>query len=183
MKLDAEKLTVIVLNRCKFGVFAAGHGAVAGGHFEQLVAVGIPHARGLRHVLEERAFGIDRQCAEAVFALFSARDFTTKNQRHQVDAVADAEDRHAELEDVLVRERRLGRIHARRSAGEDHAAHAGLLELGGGRRIMEDPGIDVALADATGDDLRVLRSEIQNGDSLRHGNGCLGFVVGKMAVG
>jgi hypothetical protein len=85
--------------------------------------------------------------------------------------VADAEDRHAEVEDRAVRMRRLLRVHALRPAREDHADHAIGLQLRGGCGIVVDFREDLALADAAGDDLRKLGAKIKDSDGLRHGKG------------
>ena len=74
--------------------------------------------------------------------------------------VTDAEHGDAEIENFFVRQRCVLRIHAGRSAGEDDAAGFQRGDLGGGRVVVQDGGIDVALADAARDDLRVLRAEV-----------------------
>jgi len=74
----------------------------------------------------------------------------------------------AQLEDRGIRMRRGLRIDALRAAGEDDAHHAFLTEFGRRRAVVVDLRIDLALADAAGDDLRQLGTEIENSNCLRH---------------
>src|SRR6266516_2024979 len=88
--------------------------------------------------------------------------------RQDLNAVTDAQDRNAEFEDGLVRQRRVLGIHARRSAGKDQPARLERGDFLRRRVIAEDGGINVALADAARDDLRVLGPEIENDNLLVH---------------
>ena len=60
------------------------------------------------------------------------------------------------------------RINAGRPAGQNDSARLERGDFRGGRVEAQDGGIDVALADAARDDLRVLRPEIQNDDLFVH---------------
>ena len=135
----------------------------------ELVAVGVPDLERGREILEERAARVvDGEVALAVFALLAFLDLAAVEVREELHAVADAQDGHAELEDGLVRQRRVLRIHAGGPAGEDEAAG---LERGDFRRrgvVAQDGGIHVALADAARDDLRVLGTEVEDDDLLVH---------------
>jgi len=62
------------------------------------------------------------QRAFAEFALLSRLDLAAEKVCEDLDAVADAEDRNAELENVLVGQRRIFGINAGRAAGKDEAA-------------------------------------------------------------
>jgi hypothetical protein len=70
---------------------------------------------------------VDRR--RAVFALALRRDLATEHVRHEVHAVADAEDREPAVEDRGLDLWRVRVVHARRAAGEDHAHDIALLEL------------------------------------------------------
>jgi hypothetical protein len=48
----------------------------------------------------------------AEFAALAPGDFSAEEMTHELQAVADAEDRHAEIEDLAVGMRRLIRLHA-----------------------------------------------------------------------
>ena len=117
---------------------------------------------------EERAEGVlDAECAFAVFALLARLDLAAQVLGQQLQAVADAEHGDAELEDRGVGQRRGLRIHARRAAREDDALGLERRDFRGGRVVAQDDRIDVALADAPRNDLRVLRAEVQDDDLLR----------------
>ena len=169
MELQAEKFLRAVFNRGVFGIFRDGDGFETVGNFRELVAVGIPDLQRLRQFGEQRAACVlHRERAFAVFALLAFLDLAAEKLREQLHAEADAQHRHAELENIFVRQRRVLRINARRPAGQNDAARLHRGDFGGGRVEAEDGGIDVALAHAPGDDLRVLRTEIQDDNFFRH---------------
>ena len=100
--------------------------------------------------------------ARPIFAVMTGLHFAAKLRRHQLLAVADAEDRHAGLED---RPRGAGRAffqHRGRTAGQDHRLG---LQRGEGRLGLLEGGdlaIDAGLANAAGDQLGHLRAEIDD---------------------
>ena len=102
----------------------------------------------------------------AELAFDPRRDPPAQLLRHGLHAVADAEHRYAELID---RGRRPGRVcigHRFGAAGEDHAARPEGAHLG----VAHIPGMDFAVhaqfADAAGDELRVLRAEVEDQDAV-----------------
>ena len=118
---------------------------------------------------KQRAGGVlHRERAFAVFALEAFLDLAAEKLREQLHAVTDAEDGHAQLENVFIRQRRVRGINTGRPAGQNDAAGLELGDFRGGRVIAQDCGIDVALADAPRNDLRVLRAEIENDDLFVH---------------
>ena len=60
--------------------------------------------------------------------------------------------------------RGFGPVDARGPAGEDDPGRLELFELLGAGLKREDLGVDLAFAHTTRDDLRILRSEIEDGD-------------------
>ncbi len=84
----------------------------------------------------------------------------------QLGAVADAEDRHAEVVDTGVDGGRPVDVDRGRPAGEDDPGGASLGELGGGDRVGHDLAVDVGLADPTGDELGVLGAEVDDEDGV-----------------
>lgn len=74
----------------------------------------------------------------------------------QLQAVTDAQNRHAQLENVRVVGGRIGGVHRVRAARYDDAAVVGRTERLGGRVQRQNVGQDLQLADAPVDDLRVL---------------------------
>ena len=116
----------------------------------------------LPDAIEERRFRDRLDLGAAVFAVMAALHLAAELRRHQLLAVADAEDRDAGLEDHLRRARRAFLQHRGRPAGEDHRLG---FQRGEGRfrlLIGRDLAIDAGLADAAGDQLRHLRAEIDD---------------------
>ena len=134
--------------------------------------MGIPDLQRLRQVGEQRTEAVfDPQGALCRYSRFvPGLDFAAEIMREQLQAVTDAQHGNAELENVRVRQRRVFGIHTGRAAGQDHAFGRERGDFRGGRVVAQDHGVDVALADAARDDLRVLRPEIQNDDLFGHGS-------------
>src|SRR2546425_10419986 len=97
----------------------------------------------------------------AVFALGPRLDLAAQILGQQLEAVADPEHRDTEVEDRAVRLGRLRRINTGGAAGEQEPAGPERGNYGCRGVIPEDHAIDVALANAPGDNLRVFRNEIQ----------------------
>ncbi len=104
----------------------------------------------------------DRGVAE--LAGMTALDAATQLRGHGLHAVADAEDRHAQIEHGIGHSRRTRLGHRLGSAGQDHAFRGITRDVS---RVMV-PGPDFAihadLAHAAGDQLRVLRAEVEDQD-------------------
>ena len=103
-----------------------------------------------------------------VLAVIALRSRAAQQVPEELDAVADAEDGHAQLENAAVRQRGVPRKHATRSAGKDDADHAVLPELRGGGLEVVDLRVDLALPDPARDHLGVLGTKIEDGDCLCH---------------
>ena len=100
----------------------------------------------------------------AEFALVGGFGRATQLRGHGLHAVADAQDRQAAVEHLLRRARRAVQRGRFRAARQDDALGAERGDLG---RVVV-PGPDFAvhpdLADAAGDQLRVLRAEVEDQD-------------------
>ena len=98
-----------------------------------------------------------------VFAPVGARRLAAESHVDETHAVADAEKRHRQLQ--IARRETFGRVvlvNARRSAGKDDSF--GLERVNFFQRDVErmDLAVNLGLADAAGDQLGVLRTEIEN---------------------
>ena len=131
-------------------------------------AVAVAHPDGIAFavapdILEQvarRLHHLDVGAAE--FAVMAALDRAAELRRHRHLAVADAEHRHAGVEDRLRRARRAGLVNRRGAAGEDDAARLHRGEGGGGFVEGDDLAVDPLLAHAPGDELGDLRAEIDD---------------------
>ncbi|CAB4834767.1 unannotated protein [freshwater metagenome] len=136
------------------------------------VEVAHPHLLLVGHPAPEQRSGRPhRQRRAAVLAATRAVDATAKLLGDELCAVANAEDRHAEVVHRAVdRWSTLG-VHRLGAAREDD--RRGLLghDLVDGDRVRHDLAVDVGLAHSTSDELRVLRAEVDDEhgvNALRH---------------
>ncbi len=100
----------------------------------------------------------------------AARPATTlppERQRRQLHAVADAEDRDAQLVDLGRDARRVRVVAGRRPAREDDPARRELADARHRQVERVDLGVDVLLAHPARDELRVLRAEVEDEDRGR----------------
>ncbi|KAG1544022.1 hypothetical protein G6F50_013922 [Rhizopus delemar] len=121
----------------------------------QLSALG--HQFGLLQRIA-RAIGVVQQ------GLFQRLDGQDQRRGQGLHAVADAEDRQATVEHFLRRGRGARQRGRFRATGQDDALGAERRDLG--RVVVPRPdfAVDAQLADAAGNQLRVLRAEIEDQD-------------------
>src|SRR5690606_20062521 len=98
----------------------------------------------------------------AVLTLVRRLDLAAEQMAEELHAVADAEHRHAELEDLRIDRGRPFLEHARRTAGEDDGGRREGLDGLGIHRARMDLAIDTQLADSPGDELGVLAAEVED---------------------
>ena len=127
-----------------------------------------------QHAVEQRRIVDDLELGAAELAGVPAFDLAAEGRHHGLLAIADAEHRHAGVENGLRRLRRARLMHAGRAARQDD----GLGQAGCKRRfgLVEghDLRIDARLAHAPRDQLGVLRAEIDDQHLVRvvrHGVG------------
>jgi len=100
----------------------------------------------------------------AVLALSGGANFAAERVDHELQSVADTEHGDAEIEDALIRERSVFVVHRRRAARENDSywrVAANFFQAGiEGKYDRED----FLFADAAGDELRILRAEVEDYD-------------------
>ena len=114
--------------------------------------------------LEETAGLGDVDRRWAVLALALGCDLAAENVRHEVHAVANAEDREPAVQDRRLDERGVLVVHARRSTREDHAHDTSALELLRGHVVGKDLAVHTGLTHAARDQLCVLGSVVEDRD-------------------
>ena len=129
-----------------------------------LVAVAHPHVDLPRHAGEQPVRLDDAATRPAVLAGRRPLDLAAEGLAGQVQPVADAQHGHAEAEDFRVALRRARLVDAGRPAGENDPHRGQLADPRGRDVVPDDLAVDVLLADPPGDQLRVLRAEIQHQD-------------------
>ena len=91
-------------------------------------------------------------------------DLAAESLRHQLVAVADAEHRNTEVEDRRVNLRASRLVDARRTTRKDDARGVPRSQFCRRQIVRDDLGIDVRLTYAPGDELRVLRAQVDDED-------------------
>src|SRR5690606_34679781 len=114
---------------------------------------------------------LDLELRAPVLAVLRLLDDTAQRMADPLQPVADAEHRHAERQDLRIREGRVGREHARRPAREHDAARLPGPDAVERQVAGVDLAVDAALADPARDELRVLTPEVQDQDAIAVGVG------------
>ena len=104
----------------------------------------------------------DENIGAAELAVMAGLDLAAELFAHRHLAIADAEHRHAELEHLLRRARRVGFGNAGRTTGEDDRPGRARRERGFGLVVRHDLAIDARLTHAPRDELGNLRAEIDD---------------------
>ena len=130
--------------------------AVAVAHPHRIFLADLPDTVGQRGRARDLHFGA------AELAMMAGLDLAAELDRHRLLAIADAEHRHAGLEDRRRRQRRVLVEHRSRTAGQDDAFRLHLAKGGFGFLERHDFAIDFLFAHATGNELRDLRAEIDD---------------------
>ena len=164
MELEAVEPPLGVLGGGHLGILGGGGDRKARREPADLVAVAHPAARPFPHAGKELSRLLDDQFRETVFPLVRPDDLAPQGVDHELQAVADPEDRDPELEDPLVHPRRSRLVDRGGAAGEDDP-----LGLEGADLFEADPrrfdlAVDLVFPDAPGDELVVLGSEIDDQD-------------------
>ena len=173
MELDAEELPLPVLD-CGIG---AGRGA---GRLDEAfrkpgdpVAMAHPDLTVGGDALEDGAVGLQHvDVCDSVFLVLGALYKSSQQLAHDLEAIADAEDGQAHVEEPLVRSGAAGGRHGGRASGEDDALHIARSQDVLRRAVeRQDLRIDSQFPDAACDQLAVLRPEVEDDDrvmSLAH---------------
>ena len=166
MELDRVELLRLVADRRVRAVAARRGDLEALGDLRDAVAMAHPDDELLGKSREQLVARDRRHLGLAVLALRTGLNRAAKLLAHELHAVADAEDRDAQVEDLRIDTRRAFFEHAVRSAREDDALWHVLTELRRGRVEADDLRKDLLLTNATRDELRVLRTVVENDDTL-----------------
>ena len=132
----------------------------------QMVTMTHPHLRCGRHTGKEVCRIVHTQRRPAELTTRCLIDSAAKLEGYQLQSVADAKDGYAQTEHVERRDRRTIGIDARRSTGQDDTLRR--QRLHGLCRDVKgmDLGIHAGFTHLAGDDLRVLRTEVEDDNAL-----------------
>ncbi len=137
--------------------------AVTHPYVEQRFAVG---GQRIFDTANQRAVGLYLNLSVAEFTLVRTFNVAAQLHCHGLHTVADAEDRHTGVEDVLRRARAVCFGGAFRAAGEDDAARVKLTDLCFSNIPCPQFTVDAQFTYATRDQLGVLRSEIEDENAM-----------------
>ena len=171
MKQGAVEPAAVVGDRGIGCRFARRDGAEPGRQRLDLVAMAHPHL-GPRTLwpqpVEQQAIvgNIDKGAAE--FLVLGKRNAAAQLVAHRLHAIADAEHRHAELEDEIGRARRGHMRDRSRATRQDDRARVEVPHLAVIDRIGMDLAINAAFAHPARDQLRHLAAEIEDQDAVGH---------------
>ena len=165
--LHAEEPPLGVLEGGDLGaVGAAGH-REARRRDDDRVAVRHPHRLRAGWPGEEHRVGLDGGRGAPELGALGALHRAAERLGHRLEAVADAEHRDAGVEQRGVDRRRAVGVDAGRAAREDHRRGSPGQHLGHGHLVRDDLAVDLRLAHAAGDQLRVLGAEVDDEDERR----------------
>ncbi len=167
VELDAVDPPLDVLERRDGRLGRRRQRRVARRRLVHRVAVRHP-ARLLRRRAGQQPAGLaDGQPRAAELADLGALDAPAERQHDRLHAVADAQHRDPELEQLRVQPRRARRVHGRRAAREDQALRPALAHLVDAHVVRQQLGEHPELAHPPGDQLRVLAAVVEHDDLVR----------------
>ena len=163
VELHAEELLLAILDDRVVAVLGGRDRREVARCTGELVSVRIPHLDLPRQTVEQIAGRIENgERALAKLPLLPAFHLATHGLGHHLQSVTDRQHRHTEPEHALVRQRRIPVVYAAGSSRKDDPAGIHRLDLGRRRAKWQDHRIDIALADASRDELGVLGTKIKN---------------------
>ncbi len=162
MKLHAAETPLRVLHGGDGRLRRGGGDRESGRSLDDRVAVAHPHVLALRKPGEEPGSADDVERSLAVLGDVVARDAATQLMGDELVSVADSEHRDSRRQDPGVDAVGALCIHGSRTTGQHDARRAPPLDLAGGDVARNDLRVDVCLAYPPGDELRVLRTEIDD---------------------
>jgi hypothetical protein len=132
------------------------------------VAVAHPDVLLRWHPLEEHALRLHPDRGAAELPPTGVRHLATERPGHRLEAVADPENRYAGGEEGRIDLGRPGFVHAGRAAGQDDRGRLPGEHLGHRHRVRDDLRVDLRLPDPAGDQLGILRAEVDDENGVLH---------------
>jgi len=166
MKEQPVEASCRVFHRCDRCVGARGDHTEPRRRVGDQIAVTRPHANVARERLEEWAVALHPDRGMPEFPLRGRLDTAAEHVRHELHAVADAEHRNTEVEDAILAPWRTLVTNTRWAARQNQPSRTARGQFAEGRLEREDLRVDLELAQAPGDELRVLGAEIEDQERL-----------------
>jgi len=166
VELDGVEPALAVLNGGDGRAVGGREGAEPLGGGRDRVAVTHPTLLLAGEAVEEQAVARHAQGRLAELADARLRHRPTQLQSHELGAVADAEDRDAEVVQTGVGTRRPVDVDAHGAAAEDQPLGPAGSDLLDGEVVRDELRVDAALAHPSGDELTILRPEVEDEDGV-----------------
>ena len=164
VELRGEDLALGTLHGSNRAHVGAGGNGKALGHLGHGVAVAHPHGLLHRRGVKELGAGRARDGGAAVLAHLGVADLAAERHGRDLMAVAKAQNGKAQVKDGGIDGRSVLGIHRSRAAREDERRGVHFANLIGRDVAGNDLGIHVEVADATGNELTVLRTKVEYED-------------------
>src|SRR5580658_3313106 len=131
-----------------------------------VVAVAVPDFDRVRHSGKKRGATFDFELRGTIFASLDWTHVSAEHVRHPLHTVANPQHRHAEPQHFGIARRSILVVDRARSARKNDSNRLPTLDLLHFRVAWEHGGEDFLLADAPGDQLRILPAKIEYDDAL-----------------
>ncbi len=169
MELKAVERTTAVADGGDGAGVGFGQGNEIAAHRGHLIAVAHPDDGFRRHVSEQAVALANAAGGPAEFTARRRFDLAAEEMASELHSVTDAEYGDAEIKQFGIAQGRAGSVDAGRAAGKDEAARIQFGDACGGQVVAHNLAKDVLFADAAGDELAVLRAEIEDQDAFTFG--------------
>ena len=166
MELDAVELAIVIGDRSVGGIIGMGENLEACGELHHRIPVAHPHGSVVFDVGEQIRGIVDVQCCLTVLPAFGPFHRTAQLLHHQLHSVANPQNRNPQFPNPGIAMGRAGIVHGVGSTREDNPFGFELAQLFGGGAIGQHFRVDLGFANSTGDQFRILGTEVQNNDQL-----------------
>ena len=181
VELDAPRLLAPDVEGGDAHVLGAGDQFIVVGHARNGVAVRHPHLRAGRKAAHQRIRGVAHgEHRTAVFAAGRGLHLAAESRGEELRAIADAQQRQLALDGRKIGSRSLRIPHGEGAARENHTPHRRVER----RDFVEGVNfaIDIQFAHASRNELRVLRSEVENENFFLHYRRLILFLYGTVVA-
>ena len=138
--------------------------AKAFGKFRDLVSVTVPNVEFRGEATKEIRSPVYLQFSRTILTLRGTLHISAKIKGQKLQPVANPENWHTQLVDILVEHGSIGRVNARRTTRKDNSFRRSVSNRRASSPKWKDLGIDATFAHSSGDHLRILRAKIKNDD-------------------
>ena len=175
MELDTVDVPLLASHRSHRAGVGMGQDLEALGRPDHVVAVTHPHIHPAADTFEERVSDVDVDGGGAVLPGAAPFQLSSELLGEELQPVADPQNRYPRFEQGGIHPG-MSTIHHRAGPAREHDGfRSELSELAAGDVVGKDFAVDPAFPDPAGDELGILRSEIEDCYDLTHGGSSRAF--------